>query len=148
MGNARKLETEMTEKDYEDFAHRMEECFPKMFSGKYGGFAVGAGWWPILESLCANIQSHIDWKNEQKEKYGRGDGCEQVVVEQIKEKFGGLRFYYQGGNDTIDGMVRMAESWASIACEECGGIGTRRSGGWIRTLCDFHIAEREALKKE
>jgi hypothetical protein len=26
----------------------------------------------------------------------------------------------------------------SIACEECGGIGERRSGGWIRTLCDKH----------
>lgn len=138
----------MTEKDYEDFAHRMEERFPKMFSGKYGGFAVGAGWWPILESLCDNIQSHIDWKNEQKEKYGRGDGCEQVVVEQIKEKFGGLRFYYQGGNDTIDGMVRMAEAWAGNSCEECGNVGKRTQGGWVRTLCDFHIAEREALKKE
>ncbi len=30
--------------------------FPKMLAGKYGGFAVGEGWWPILESLCANIQ--------------------------------------------------------------------------------------------
>lgn len=134
--------------DYDAFAKRMEETYPKMFGGRYGGFAVSRGWWPILERLCANIQSHIDWKQEQKEKYDRGEGCAQVEVAQIKEKFGGLRFYYNGGDEAISGMVRMAESWASIACEECGAIGTRRSGGWIRTLCDHHEAEHQKRQKE
>ena len=133
----------MNENDYDLFAKKMEERFPKMFSEPYGGFAVGPGWWPLLESLCANIQSHTDWKNEQKEKYNRGEGCKQVVVEQIKEKFGGLRFYYQGGDDKIDGMVRMAEAWADRSCEECGAPGERRGGGWIKTLCDNHEAERQ-----
>lgn len=137
-----------TEEEYDVFAKRMEEKFPKMFSGRYGGFAVARGWWPILERLCANIQSHIDWKQEQKEKFQHGEGCSQVVVAQIKEKFGGLRFYYDGGDATISGMVRMAESWADTACEECGAIGTRRSGGWIRTLCDHHEAEYQKRQKE
>lgn len=138
----------MTENDYDLFAKRMEERFPKMFSERYGGFAVGPGWWPIIESLCSNIQSHIDWKQEQKEKYNRGEGCPQVVVEQIKEKFGGLRFYYQGGDDRVTGMVRMAESWADASCEECGAPGERRSGGWIKTLCDKHEEERQARLAE
>ena len=137
-----------TEEEYDAFEQRMKEKYPKMFSNPYGGFAVGAGWWPIIESLCANIQSHVDWKQEQKEKYGRGEGCTQVTVAQIKEKFGGLRFYYDGGNDTVDGMVRMAESWAARSCEECGKPGTSRSGGWIRTLCDEHEAERQAKMKQ
>jgi hypothetical protein len=128
--------------DYETFAKRMEETYPKMFSGKYGGFAVGQGWYPILETLCANIQSHINWRVKQ------GQDIAQVEVNQIKEKFGGLRFYYSGGDDEISGMVRMAESWAEIACEECGAFGKRRSGGWIRTLCDHHEAERQARKKD
>ena len=130
--------------EYEEFAKRMEEKYPKMFANPYGGFAVDKGWWPIIESLCANIQHHVDWKQEQKEKYSRGEGCEQVVVEQIKEKFGGLRFYYQGGDDQIHGMVRMAEAWADHSCEECGAPGERRSGGWIKTLCDKH----EELRQE
>ena len=130
--------------DYNRFSMSMEAKFPKMFAGKYGGFAVGKGWYPILEELCANIQSHIDWKNEQFDKYGRGEEVQQVVVEQIKEKFGGLRFYYQGGDEQVAGMVRMAESWANVACEDCGGIGKRRAGGWVRTLCDVHEIEREA----
>jgi hypothetical protein len=127
--------------EYEAFAKKMEERFPKMFAGKYGGFAVGAGWYPILEILCSNIQSHIDWKVKQ------GQDISQVEVEQIKEKFGGLRFYYSGGDDEISGMVRMAEAWADIACEECGGIGKRRDGGWIRTLCDKHEAEYQERKR-
>lgn len=129
--------------DYENFSKRMEERFPLIFHGKYGGFAVGEGWYLILETLCANIQSHIDWQTRQCDKFGRGQTVPQVVVEQIKEKFGGLRFYYQGGDDTIHGMVRMAEEWASHSCEECGIPGRRRNGGWIRTLCDLHETEHE-----
>ena len=128
--------------DYEKFAERMEKSYPKMFSGKYGGFAVGKGWYPIIERLCSNIQQHLEWANRDREV------VEQVVVEQIKEKFGGLRFYYQGGDEQVHGMVRMAEAWAGIACEDCGGIGKRRSGGWVRTLCDKHEQERNERIEE
>jgi hypothetical protein len=132
------------------FTKRMEERFPKMFSSQYGGFAIGEGWYPIIELLCERIQSHIDWNNARAEKHP--DLCyekiEQVVVNQVKEKFGGLRFYYEGGNDIISGMVTMAEAWADNACETCGVRGTRRSGGWIRTLCDKHEQERQERMKE
>jgi hypothetical protein len=69
------------------------------------------------------------------------DKIQHVTVVQVKEKFGGLRFYYEGGDDQVYGMVRMAESWASVTCETCGDRGTIRHGGWIRTLCDKHEAE-------
>lgn len=128
---------------YDLFSQRMEQSYPKMFSEPYGGFCVSEGWWPIIESLCANIQSHIDWKNEQRDRFQRGEGCPQVVVRQIKEKFGGLRFYYDGGDESVAGMVRMAESWAVHTCEECGKPGKSRSGGWIKTLCDEHEVERQ-----
>ena len=127
---------------YEEFAKRMETKFPKMFSGKYGGFAVGEGWWPILEKLCSNIQHHIDWKNKQSEV------VPQVTVAQIKEKFGGLRFYYDGGDDHINGMVRMAEVWADASCEECGAPGASGGKGWIKTLCPTHRAEADARYNE
>jgi hypothetical protein len=128
--------------EYELFSTKMERTYPKIFVGKYGGFAVGAGWYPILETLCANIQHHIDWRVKQ------GKEIAQVEVDQIKEKFGGLRFYYSGGDDEISGMVRMAEARADIACEQCGGIGTRRDGGWIRTLCDKHEEEYQQRTKK
>ena len=127
---------------YDEFAKQMEERFPKMFTEPYGGFAVGEGWWPILTNLCANIQHHLNWKNKTSEVVA------QVTVNQIKEKFGGLRFYYSGGDDEISGMVSMAEAWAGNSCEECGAPGTSRSGGWIKTLCDTHEAERQLKRKE
>lgn len=64
--------------------------------------------------------------------------CLQVVAIQIKEKFGGLRFYYGGGDQCISGMVRMAEAMSEVTCEDCGAPGTLGGRGWIRTLCDTH----------
>jgi hypothetical protein len=129
-------------KEYELFSTKMEKTYPKIFVGKYGGFAVGAGWYPILEELCSSIQHHIDWKNR------RSEVVSQVTVDQIKEKFGGLRFYYQGGDDEISGMVRMAEAWADHSCETCGAPGKKRNGGWIRTLCDKHEEEYQKSKND
>ena len=48
------------ESQYEEFEKQMIEAYPKMFTEPYGGFAVGPGWWPILESLCGQIQHYLD----------------------------------------------------------------------------------------
>lgn len=63
---------------------------------------------------------------------------EQVTVNQVKEKYGTLRFYYSGGDAYIDGLVAMAESMSEVTCEECGNPGRVRRGGWLRCLCDTH----------
>jgi hypothetical protein len=142
----------LEETEYDIFAKQMEEKYPKMLAGKYGGFAVGKGWWHIIDKLMGNIQWHIDnsVKNNQwdldNDRTDVRPIIPQVTVAQIKEKFGGLRFYYDGGDDQITGMVRMAESWAGSSCEECGVLGTRRDGGWIRTLCDKHNALYQVSK--
>ena len=176
----------MTSEEMQDY---FPKVYPKMFEGKYGGIACGSGWFYILDKLCANIQSHIDWKNKNRqrdvEKFNaREQGYDallkfysggvrepsdyeieraeetmkngviippeipQVTIDQIKEKFGCLRFYYSGGDEYISGMVTLAESMSGVTCEECGSIGERRSGGWIRTLCDTHEAEKQAKMKE
>lgn len=71
------------------------------------------------------------------------DKVHQVVAVQVKEKFGSLRFYYNGGDSKIDGMVRMAESISINTCEVCGNKGKLRRGGWIRALCDEHAGEKD-----
>ena len=115
-------------------------AFPKMFVGRYGGIAVGEGWANILVQLCQNIQHHLDWKNKDSEV------VPQVVIEQVKEKFGSLRFYYQGGDEYIAGLVSMAESMTGVTCQDCGDVGETRQGGWIRVLCNTCEAEREAIQ--
>ena len=96
------------------------------------GFECGDGWFNILNNLMGNIQNHIDWQNREKEV------VPQVTLDQVKEKFGTLRFYYSGGDDRIRGMVSMAESMSSVTCEECGKPGTSTGGGWIKTVCKEH----------
>ena len=136
--------------DYPVFIEKLESRFPKMFAAKYGGVDVGAGWWHIVECLCANIQYCIDNRNKTRQALLADnpynvpvpDEIPQVVVAQIKEKFGGLRFYYDGGDDKISGLVCMAESWAYNTCETCGQPGELRHDGWLKTLCDRHAAER------
>ena len=108
------------------------------------GFECGDGWYNILDQLMSNIQHHIDWNNKNFEKgYTQYKQVPQVTLDQVKEKFGTLRFYYTGGDDVIDGMVRMAESMSGVTCEECGNSGTTGGQGWLVTLCETHRAARE-----
>lgn len=142
--------------EYEEFEQRLKENYPKMFARPYGGICIDKGWWKILECLCDQIQAHTEWSNNIREARLKDnpynstipDAVPQVVVAQIKEKFGGLRFYYEGGDTYIRGLVSMAEAWAANACETCGAPGKSRSGGWIKTLCDEHEAERQERMKE
>jgi hypothetical protein len=73
----------------------------------------------------------------------------QVTLDQVKEKFGTLRFYYTGGDDVIDGMVRMAEAMSGCTCEGCGAPAERDSdGGWVRTMCQPCLTKREEERKK
>jgi hypothetical protein len=76
------------------------------------------------------------------------NACSQVIVNQVKEKFGTLRFYYTGGDDYVDGVVRMGEEMTAVTCEDCGAPGRGRHGGWIRTLCDVHAKERDVVDEQ
>lgn len=121
------------------------------------GFECGDGWFNILDQLMSNIQHHIDWNNKNFEKgYTQYKQVPQVILDQVKEKFGTLRFYYTGGDDVIDGMVRMAEAMSGCTCETCGSQAKTNwpkaenggIGGWIRTICEpCEIKRQEARKK-
>ena len=108
------------------------------------GFECGDGWYNILNLLMNNIQHYTDWNNKNFEKgYTQYKQVPQVTLDQVKEKFGTLRFYYTGGDEHISGMVRMAESMSGVICEECGNPGERRGSGWIYTACDAHTKPQD-----
>lgn len=66
-----------------------------------------------------------------------------VKVSQVKEKFGSLRFYYQGGDEWCAGAVAMAEIATEKTCEYCGKPGKPTKDGWIKILCpDCHKERR------
>lgn len=57
------------------------------------------------------------------------------AVQQVKEKYGTLRFY-SPGNDAIHKYVWLAQRLSSVTCEDCGKPGTANASGWLRTQCD------------
>jgi hypothetical protein len=131
------------------------EKYPKIFRDRNAdmsttamcwGFDCGDGWYNIIDKLCGNIQSHIDWRIKSRKtlletnphNFPVPPEIPQVVAVQVKEKFGGLRFYYNGGDEYISGLTAMAASMSYVTCEECGKPGKPNSDGWIRTTCEEH----------
>ena len=77
---------------------------------------------------------------------------EKITVAQIKQKFGSLRFYYDGnGDDVIRGMVELAEYISSHTCEITGQPGSMHKSGegyssWYRTLSETKAKEMQYHK--
>jgi hypothetical protein len=64
------------------------------------------------------------------------------VCRQAKQKFGTLRFHVSKASEVESAYVEFAERMSARTCELCGARGRLRTGGWVRTLCDAHEAER------
>ena len=80
------------------------------------------------------IKKFLEWFEE---KLPKGIEPMTLHLTQVKEKYGGLSFYYNGGDDTIYGMVRFAEELSYHICENCGSTtNVSQTEGWIKTLCD------------
>ena len=62
---------------------------------------------------------------------------------QIKEKFGTLRMYYDGGDAVTRAVTTFAEIMSSRTCEVCGNKGETITTGWHRTLCPEHNKKKE-----
>ncbi len=98
---------------------------------KYGGAAipasltdlqnkVGPGWAGTIERLVADLFA-LGWDGE---------------VLQVKEKFGGLRFYINAQTDEMWERAILACEESVKICEDCGAPGILRNvRGWRRTLC-------------
>lgn len=126
----------------EKLESKLYEKYPKIFMSdsdiSFWGIECDDGWYDLIDELCAIIQN---WNNNKSE-------IDQITVIQIKEKFGTLRFYYDGGDNFIDGSVSFAERISSKICETCGNSGKLRHDSWMVTLCDNHYDERQKRKRK
>jgi len=58
-------------------------------------------------------------------------------VNQVKEKFGELRFYASGLSKEEKEHLKGKEEESLTICQECGSSGAKlRNRGWLATLCD------------
>ena len=70
-------------------------------------------------------------------------------LHQVKEKFGGLRFYVGASTPEMEKRIDQAEEESFQTCENCGEPGKGSNVGyWYLTLCETchtaRVAEREA----
>ena len=83
------------------------------------GFECGDGWFDLIEELSTKL-----------EPMG-------VIATQVKEKYGGLRFYVASATDEAWDLIDEAEEKSEAICETCGDPGRLRTNqGWDKTLCD------------
>ena len=137
------------------------------------GFECGDGWYKIIDTLCGLLIS--DYRSAKSRSDSIKDlvnkpqweGSKKIVTQeqidaaktkleeetlkvpvavQVKEKFGGLRFYVQAATDKHYNYITFAESMSYHTCEECGALGKTYTDGWHKTLCDIH-AEMEGREE-
>ncbi len=121
------------------------EEFPNIFINRrtrescmYYGFP-GDGWYDLIRDIC------LEFERVQKEI-----GMQYVAL-QVKEKMGGLRFYFtedgrflkiptnERGNiyNKTSNFVNSVEDKSFSICENCGSNDAKLQGtGWKHTLCD------------
>jgi hypothetical protein len=109
------------------------------------GMECGDGWYDLLNKCMSKLQYLCDLCSTHEREV-------QVVANQIKEKYGTLRFYTSvyGANDTesliIDDIINEAEAASARTCEVTGDSGTVcQRGGWYRTLC-YKQARQDGYK--
>jgi hypothetical protein len=119
-----------------DLERKFQERWPEWFRDLYGditqtclhfGFEHRDGWFDLVWRLCEQIEKVV------------GEGT-SIKVAQVKEKFGGLRFYFEGRNDASNAIrahIAAAEQESFHICEVCGQPGYLI--GHNRTRCDEHF---------
>ena len=134
------------------------------------GFSHGDGWYNIIDTLCGLLYSKYNQakdryeflkesleENGGKTVWGKPVTQEEVdaakakmdeeaekvpVASQVKEKFGGLRFYVWAATEEHYNYITFAESMSYRTCEHCGAPGKRYTDGWHVVLCDEHAKEQ------
>lgn len=85
------------------------------------------GWYTAFGiQLCTELAAAL-------EKEGK---LESYRIDQIKEKFGELRWYDHGGTCETDEIIQKYRELSKRTCKNCGAPATKISTGWISPWCD------------
>lgn len=139
------------------------------------GFECGDGWYNLIDVLCGMLYSEYSQAksryeyaketfetNGGKTHWGKPITVEEIeekrlameeaaktvpVASQVKEKFGGLRFYVNGATDKHYNYITFAENMSHRTCEVCGAPGKTYTDGWHTTLCETHAKEQDRTEE-
>ncbi len=115
---------------------KLYKKYPKLFSQKdlpisqtcmCWGIECGDGWYDILDKFCDKLTKYLETSDI-------GD----VTFSQVKEKYGSLRVYTDGGDDIVDNMLSDLEDESEKVCMMCGNTPAkiRSHCGWYTSMCD------------
>jgi hypothetical protein len=98
------------------------------------GFECSSGWFEMILLLSEAIERiAVELKSEGVEE------SKLPMVCQVKQKFGGLRYYMENGNKEIYAMIEEAQTKSFHICEICGAYGERVIiGGFYTARCNEH----------
>lgn len=105
------------------------------------GLEMDDGWFQLIWDMCGEITA----------VYAAVGQTPDLVVDQVKEKYGTLRFYWHPREGAVfrelhrqvDDIVDRYEEKSACVCECCGAPGELRDLPWMLTLCDVHYAEEQ-----
>lgn len=83
------------------------------------------GWVDLVYELSGRLEELIN-----------GDKTGLCCASQVKEKYGGLRFYMTVSSEKMDKIIDEYEERSRGMCQECGKPGEIRVGSWVETLCE------------
>lgn len=97
--------------------------------------SLPVGWVPLAARLHKELIRHAP----------------DYMIAQIKEKFGGLRYYIdfsdnrpEGAIGKIYALIDDAEKRSHVVCDVCGGPGTTTTEGYrVTTRCEPHRTYRD-----
>lgn len=97
--------------------------------------------------LREKLRKFGDWLKAGRHEY-RSVSIPPLKIDQIKEKFGGLRIYTTGGDKYAQGQIEFATWLADKTCMFTGQPGKRyNKGSWIVTASEEQIAKFESERK-
>jgi|GEM_PF-589727 len=124
-----------------DLDKKLCSDFPVLYRDRHGdmkktlmcfGFECGNGWYELIHSISVLLSNHNP----------------DIKAVQVKEKYGGLRFYHDHHDDYTRGVVGMAEYISSHTCETCGAPGQEYDRvGWFITSCEEHKDQNSRGRK-
>jgi hypothetical protein len=126
--------------DFEDWKAKYPLCFKNEGCCILFGIECGIGWTEILHELLQKIENYLD---ANRDKFV--DVEFPFRIDQVKEKFGTLRFYVSGADNQIFDWIIEAERKSGKTCEVCGNPGqvcVTQGGFWLKTVCEEHRMDR------